>query len=98
MTDRKISVQEGVAKVNAWLDHHFPNAQRSYLPRERNRPHLWRVLPGPGGPGFRLGVHEDLLQRSGMLADRLGSVAQGSSVQGAGEWVVLSTRGIERRR
>ncbi len=97
MSDHKISVKEGVAKVNAWLDRHFPEDRRGYLPKEGKRPHLWRVLPGPGGPGFRLGVHEDLLQRSGMLADRLDTVASGSSVQGRGDWVVLSTRGVERR-
>ena len=97
MTDHRIPVQEGVARVDAWLDHHFPDDQRGYLPREGNRPHLWRVLPGPGGPGFRLAVHEDLLQRSGMLADRLALIASGSSIQGPGDWVVLSTRGVERR-
>jgi hypothetical protein len=97
MADRKITVVEGVATVDAWLDDHFPGDKRGYLPKEGNRPHLWRVLPGPQGPGFRLGVHEDLLQRSGMLDDRLRAVARGSSVQGSGDWVVLSTRGIERR-
>jgi hypothetical protein len=97
MTDHKIPIHEGVAIVDAWLDHHFPGDQRAYLPREGNRPHLWRVQPGSGGPGFRLAVREDVLQRSGMLADRLAAVARGTSVQAAGDWVVLSTRGIERR-
>jgi hypothetical protein len=97
MADHKIDIQEGVEKVNAWLDEHFPGDRRAYLPREGNRPHLWRVLPGPGGPGFQIAVREDVLQRSGMLADRLKTVARGSSVQRAGDWVVLSTRGIERQ-
>ena len=97
MSDQKISVPEGVAIVNTWLDHHFPEDRRAYVPKEGNRPHLWRVVPGPSGPGFRLAVGEDLLQRSGMLADRLESVARGTSVQDPGNWVVLSTRGIERR-
>ena len=97
MSDHKIQIHEGVARVNAWLDRHFPGDQRGYLPREGNRPHLWKVPPGTSGPGFRLGVHEDLLQRSGMLADRLDTVARGTSVQRAGDWIVLSTRGIERR-
>ena len=40
---------------------------------------------------------EDLLQLSGMLADRLATLERGTSVQREGDWIVLSTRGIERR-
>jgi hypothetical protein len=97
MADHKTSVHEGVAAVSAWLDHHFPGDRRGYLPREGNRPHLWKVPSGPNGPGFSLAVWEDLIQRSGMLADRLATLERGTSVQREGDWIVLSTRGIERR-
>ena len=90
-------MHEGVATVDAWLDHHFPGEHRTYLPCEGSRPHLWRVLPGRNGPGFRLAVHEDLLPWAGMLASRLEAVSLGTSALAPGDWVVISTRGIERR-
>ena len=95
MTDRAIPVREGIEMVEAWLERHFPGRPPVYLPREGNRPHLWRVLPSREGPGFRLGVYEDLLGRSGMLADRLRTVERVASNLEPDQWIVIGTRGIE---
>lgn len=98
MADSKITVAEGVTIVESWLDDHFPGDPRAHVPQRFPKPHLWKVMPGPHGPGFQIAVGEDLLQRSGMLVDRLETVAQGTSAQKPGHWVVVSTRGIERSR
>jgi len=95
MSDRAIPVGVGVEIVRAWLERHFPDRPPLYLPREKNRPHLWRILPGREGPGFRLGVWEDLLTLEGMLRDRLKTVERVAASIEPGTWIVIGARGLE---
>jgi len=95
MSDRAIPVRDGIEIVEEWLERHFPGRSPVYLPREKNRPHLWRILPSREGPGFRLGVWEDLLTLEGMLRDRLSTVERVAASLEPDAWVVIGTCGLE---
>ena len=83
--------------VSGWLQEKKPDAQVTYLGVDEDDIHVWDLEFPDREHAFRLGIHDEVVEDEGPLAERLMELETGGWLDEAGEkdlWVLVGAKDI----